>query len=161
MIDLTRTYEHLAWADARFYADLAALPDEALQARYAPEAWTVGRLAMHIVAGAQWCSYCLTGRPRVELSEPETMADVAALAAQLAELDAFLAEQVHEADEVITFTSKGEERTARRSSILTQAYLHSLEHRAQISCALEAAGYDGFTLDDYDLWRFEAAHAGD
>ena len=54
VIDLTRSLRHLAWADARLFEDLAALPPEALQARYAPEAWTVGNLAMHNVGGAEW-----------------------------------------------------------------------------------------------------------
>ena len=38
VIDLTRSLRHLAWADARLFEDLAALPPEALRARYAPEA---------------------------------------------------------------------------------------------------------------------------
>jgi uncharacterized damage-inducible protein DinB len=38
--------------------------------------------------------------------------------------------------------------------------MHSTEHRAQIACALEVAGIDGVTLDDYDVWAFAAQEKG-
>lgn len=155
MIDLTRSLRHLAWADARLYDDLGALPPEALEARYAPDAWTVGHLAMHIVGGAEWYAYCLAGTPWTDLEPPTNPEDLGALARHLADLDALLLEQVALPDEVVEFVDEDGPRTAMRSTILSQACLHSAEHRAQIACALEVTGHGGVTLDDYDLWAFE------
>ena len=156
MIDLTRSLRHLAWADARLFDDLAALPAEALQSRYAPEAWTVGHLAMHIVGGSEWYAYCLAGSPWTDLSIPENAADLRTLAARLATLDALLLEQAALADEPVEFIDEDGPRSALRSTILAQACLHSTEHRAQIACALEVTGHGGVRLDDYDLWAFES-----
>lgn len=156
VIDLTRSMRHLGWADARLFADLAELPPEALQARYAPDAWSVGHLAMHIVGGAEWYCYCLAGTPWTDLSIPENSGDLRTLATRVAALDALLLEQTALPDELVEFVDEGGPRSALRSTILSQAALHSTEHRAQIACALEVTGHGGVTLDDYDLWAFEA-----
>jgi uncharacterized damage-inducible protein DinB len=156
VIDLTRSLRHLAWADARLFEDLAALPPEALQARYAPEAWTVGHLAMHIVGGAEWYAYCLDGEQWTDLAIPESAADLRALAVRLADLDAILLAQAALPDETVDFIDEDGPSSALRSTILSQACLHSTEHRAQIACALEVTGQSGVTLDDHDLWAFES-----
>jgi uncharacterized damage-inducible protein DinB len=156
VIDLTRSLRHLAWADARLFDDLAALSPDALQARFAPQAWTVGHLAMHIVGGAEWYAYCLAGTPWTDLGIPESAADVQALARHLEDLDALLLEQAALPDELVEFVDEDGPRTALRSTILAQACLHSAEHRTQISCALEVTGHRGVILDDYDLWAFES-----
>ena len=161
MIDLTRSLRHLAWADARLFADLEALPPEALDARYSPDAWTVGHLTMHIVGGAEWYAYCLAGTPWTDLEIPTRPEDLRRLAQHLAELDALLLHQAELPDEVVEFVDEDGPRTALRSTILAQACLHSAEHRAQIACALEVTGHGGVTLDDYDLWAFEAHERGE
>ena len=159
MIDLTRSLRHLAWADARLFDDMAALPPGALKARYSPDAWTVGHLAMHIVGGAEWYAYCLAGTPWTDLAEPVSRDDLRTLGQHLAELDALLLQQAAMSDDEVEFVDEDGPRTALRSTILSQACLHSAEHRAQIACALEVTGHGGVTLDDYDLWAFEA-HEG-
>ena len=156
MIDLTRSLRHLAWADARLFDDLVALPPEALEDRYAPDAWTVGHLAMHIVGGAEWYAYCLAGTPWTDLQIPTGPDDLRTLARHLQQLDALLLEQAALPDELVAFVDEDGPRSALRSTILSQACLHSAEHRAQIACALEVTGHGGVTLDDYDLWAFEA-----
>lgn len=155
MIDLTRSLRHLAWADARLFADLEALPPEALEARYAPDAWTVGHLAMHIVGGAEWYSYCLAGSPWTDLEVPAGAQDLRALAEHLVTLNALLLDQAARPDEYVEFMDEDGPRRALRSTILAQACLHSIEHRAQIACALDVTGHGGVTLDSYDLWAFE------
>ena len=159
MIDLTRSLRHLAWADDKLLSDLEALPPAALQARYSPEASTVGHLAMHIVGGAEWYAYCLAGTPWTDLDIPQDAQGLRVLARHLKDLDALLLEQAVLPDEVVEFVDEEGPRTALRSTILAQACLHSAEHRAQIACALEVTGHGGVTLDDYDLWAFEA-HEG-
>lgn len=154
MITLERALRHLAWADDRLFAELAGLPPEALAARYAPDAWSVGALARHIVGGAEWYRYCLTGAEWTDLSDPGGREELLALGAHLADLDAALLAQASLPDGDVVFIDEDGPRTALRSTILTQACLHSTEHRAQIACALEVSGFGPLVLDDYDLWAF-------
>lgn len=156
VIDLSRGLRHLAWADALLFERLAGMPASALQARYAPDAWTVGRLAQHIVSGAEWYRYCLTGVQWTDLVLPTSADDVIALQGHLAALDALLLEQAAQPDELVTFADEDGPSSAWRSTILTQACLHATEHRAQIACALEVAGIAGLRLDDFDFWAFES-----
>lgn len=155
MITCERSLRHLAWGDARLFGQLAALPGEALLARYGPDASTVGDLARHIVGGAEWYAYCLAGEPWTDLAVPDSPDGVRALAARLAHVDAILVEQGKLPDERVSFEDEDGPRSAWRSTILSQACLHAIEHRAQIACALEVNGYPRIDLDSYDLWAFE------
>ena len=166
MIDLSRGLRHLAWADAWMFDRLDELPAEALLARYAPESWSVARLALHIVGGAEWYRYCLTGIPETDVYPgdvdlPALRAHVLSQRDYLAGLDALLLEQAALPDELLTIEEVDGSFTALRSTILSQACLHGVEHRAQIACALEVNGYGGFALDDVDLWAFETHERGE
>lgn len=161
MIDIQRGLRHLAWADAWMFERLADLPAEAMLARYSEGSWSVARLAIHIVGGAEWYRYCLTGVRWTDLAPPSTEPEdlqlhVVSLAPRLAAIDALLLEQAALPDGQVSFMDEDGERSAWRSTILTQACLHGVEHRAHIACALEVAGFEGFSLDDIDLWAFEA-----
>lgn len=156
MTEMTRSLRHLAWTDDKLFAELAALPPDALDARYAPSAWPVGQIAMHIVGGAEWYCYCLAGRPWTDLTPPKDAADLQRLRQRLADLDAVLIAQAGLPDELVEFEDEDGPRTALRSTILAQACMHAAEHRAQIACALEVNGSVGITLDDYDVWAFAA-----
>ena len=166
MIDLGRGLRHLAWADAWMVERLGELPPEAMLARYSEGSWSVARLAIHIVGGAEWYRYCLTEVPWTDLAPPSTEPEalqqyVLSLAPHLAAIDALLLEQASLPDAQVAFTDEDGERHAWRSTILTQACLHGVEHRAQIACALEVSGFAGFALDDIDLWAFEAQEDAD
>ncbi len=110
---------------------------------------------MHIVGGAEWYAYCLTGSPWTDLEVPAGPEDLRALAEHLATLNALLLEQAARQDEHVDFIDEDGPRRALRSTILAQACLHSSEHRAQIACALDVTGHGGVMLDNYDLWAFE------
>lgn len=112
---------------------------------------------MHIVDGAEWYRYCLTGEKWTGLRPPQTWAEVDTLRRHLVDLDATLLAQADLPDERMTFEDEDGPRTVWRSTLLSQAVLHAIEHRAQIACALAASGYEGPSLDDLDLWAFEAA----
>jgi uncharacterized damage-inducible protein DinB len=157
MVDMTRALAHLAWADERFFRQFAALPEPAMDARYAPGHWPAGRLAAHIIVGASWYRYCLTGTPELDVAWVRTPADLGSLLPQLREIDATLLAQVWLADEPVTFEDDDGPRTILRSTLLGQACLHAAEHRAQICCALEASGHGSIDLDDLDFWTFEAS----
>ena len=142
----------------------AELPVEAMLARYG-QSWSVARLAIHIVGGAEWYRYCLTGTPESGIDPGDVDLDtlrahVLAQREYLAQLDALLLEQADLPDELLTIAEDGRSFTAMRSTILSQACLHGVEHRAQIACALEVSGYTGFALDDIDLWAFESYERG-
>lgn len=155
MIDLQRALRHLAWSDAWLFDTMAAYPDDAFEARYAPQASSVGELLKHIVDGAEWYRYCLTGESWTDIGVPHSGAEVTALAAHLASIDRLLLAQAEMEDEVVVFRDEEGESRALRSTILTQACLHAIEHRAQIACALEVAEFPPLPLDDVDLWAFE------
>jgi len=164
MIDLTRGLRHLAWSDQWMLDQLGELPAEAMLAGYG-DSWSVARLATHIVGGAEWYRYCLTGVPETDLrptsTEPaDLQRHVLSLRDHLASLDALLLAQAELPDDRVSFADEGGERSALRSTILTQACLHGIEHRAQISCALEVSGFPGLPLDDVDLWAFEVHESG-
>jgi uncharacterized damage-inducible protein DinB len=110
---------------------------------------------VHIVSGAEWYAHVLTGERWTELSVPSHAADLASLAERLIYLDALLLAQVELPDERVGFEDEGGPRAAYRSTILSQACLHSTEHRAQIACALEVCQFPRIDLDSYDLWAFE------
>jgi uncharacterized damage-inducible protein DinB len=160
VIGIERSLRHLAWADTRLFEELAALLPDALEARYAPSAASVGDLAVHIVSGAEWYAYVLTGEQWTDLQVPRTTADLGALAVRLAHLDALLLAQVELPDDRVSFEYEDGHRQAFRSTVLTQASMHATEHRAQIACALEVAGFPRIDLDAYDLWAFEADQSG-
>jgi uncharacterized damage-inducible protein DinB len=160
MVDMTRAVRHLGWADERFFRQFAALPEEAMGARYAPDHWPAGHLAAHIIGSASWYRYCLTGTPWLDVTWVRTPADLGDLLPQLLEIDVVLLDQAGMPDEPVTFADEDGPRTVMRSTLLGQACLHATEHRAQISCALEASGFPGIVLDDLDFWAFAAASEG-
>ena len=153
---IIRGIRHLGWADERFFTTLGDLPDGAFAVSYAPGTMPVGQLAAHIVGGAEWYRYCLTGELWTDLQPATTGAEVLALRDHLRGLDATLMAEASAPDAPVTFRDEEGERTVLRSTLLLQAIVHSTEHRAQISSALAANGVTGPSLDDLDLWAFEA-----
>lgn len=155
MVDMTRALRHLAWADEQFYTQFAALPEAAMGARYATDHWPAGHLAAHMMASAGWYRYCLTGAPGLDTEWVRTPADLGGMLPRLLEIDAVLLEQAALPDELLTIQEDDGTFTALRSTLLSQACLHAAEHRAQVSCALEASGFPSIVLDDLDFWEFE------
>jgi uncharacterized damage-inducible protein DinB len=156
MIGLDRALRHTAWADAKLFDELAALPPAALACTYASSGQSVAYLAAHIVGGAEWYCYVLAGRQWTDLQPPTNAEEVNALALHLADLNADLLAQADQPDGLVEFIDEDGPRTALRSTVLIQAPYHSTEHRAQISLALELNGYEAVRLDDYDAWAFAA-----
>jgi uncharacterized damage-inducible protein DinB len=155
MVDMSRALSHLAWADEVFFTQFASLPEAAMGARYAPDQWPAGHLAAHIIGSASWYRYCLTGEPWLDVTGVRTPADLGALLPDLLAMDAALLAQAQLPDEPVTFADEDGERTVLRSTLLNQACLHAVEHRAQISAALAASGFAPISLDDLDFWAFE------
>ena len=157
MIDMSTALRHLAWADDLLFTRLAALPFGALQATYGPKDWSVAHLARHIVGGAEWYRYCLTGIEWTELELPSNAADLDALRVHLLEIDGLLVGEAAKPEADVEFMDEDGPNSVARSLILAQSCYHSTEHRTQIACALEVTGVSGLSLDDFDVWAFVAS----
>jgi uncharacterized damage-inducible protein DinB len=73
---------------------------------------------------------------------------------RLGEADSVLLEAGAQPEGVVHREVDGELITRARSTIISQAIHHATEHRAQLVSALEARGFTGINLDDYDLWNY-------
>ena len=146
---------HTAWADDLLFAKLLQCPDEVLGFTYLDPQWPITRIVSHIVDGAQWCKYVLTGVSWEEISEARTIAELNPLRQQLAELHKSLLPLLDQPDELIIFEDENGARQAMRSTVLNQIPYHSTEHRAQIFVALEKNGFTEIKADDFDVWAWE------
>lgn len=154
MISMEMSLRHMMWADARLFDQLAQLPESRLTETYAAPEWSVGRIAMHMIQGAEWYCYILTGSKWTDLQPPTTSREVVALGEYLQRLYATLLEQCALADEIVEFEDEGGMNAKPRAMILSQAVYHSIEHRTQIAVALEVNGERSIDLDTYDLWNY-------
>ena len=150
-----RLLRHMAWANQKTFESVKNLPDLALGAYIVNAEWTADRILQHIVSGADWYVYCLTGTPLRDIKLPEWMADLNLLQQHLSEFDAKISSQSELPDEYIMIKEDDGSWQALRSTILAQAIYHSAEHRTQLIDALESQGYFPISLDDIDLWKFE------
>lgn len=157
-ISIELSLAHMDWAEQVFYAQLAEIPTELFAAHYGNPEWTVSIMAQHIANGAQWYEYCLTGVRVPTPAAPHSADDVMALRTFLHDRAQILIAQASEAEDYLHVDEgDGTFFDVLRSTLLVQAVQHSVEHRAQIACALEANGYRGINLDDIDAWAFAAA----
>lgn len=155
-ISLQRALEHMAWANQEIYKLIAELPDEALDAYATDPEFTVREILRHIASSAGGYASRLEGIENVVLEQPKNMAELREIAKVLATNDARLLKLVGLEDQPITYTREdGQTVTWMRSTIITQAVHHSIEHRAQAVSALEARGFKKVDLDDFDVWGYE------
>jgi len=144
----------MAWANQRVYGAVKSLPDIALGAYIVNAEWTAAHILKHIVEGADWYVFCLTGAPVRDIKLPESMKDLNLLQEQLTEFDAKTSSQSELPDEYLTIKEENESWGALRSTILAQAVYHAVEHRTQLVDALESKGFSPILLDEVDLWQF-------
>ncbi len=153
MIALKSALEQCAWADEKLFAFLSDLPDEAWRANAAEDEWHVAALTFHLIASADWYRYQLGGTLTFT-SEPQSIAEVRALGPTWKALNEFLIAESHKADGQVTWTEDGETFSALRSAVLTQAIIHSVEHRVHIAAALKTGGHRELNLEDYSVWGY-------
>ncbi|CAB4878092.1 unannotated protein [freshwater metagenome] len=156
-ISIQHALRHLDWAEQKFFALLEAMPEQYLASHYGNPEWPVAVIAQHIVSGAGWYEFCLTGVFPEEPVVPTSSADFGTLRNDLAKRNAVLHAQADLEDELLTVSYEDDEFTVWRSILLSQAVQHSVEHRAQIACALEANGYQEIDLEELDAWAFARA----
>lgn len=155
MITLERALGHTAWADDKLFAQVASMDAAALATRHGTDGRSVAGLLVHIVGGAEWYRFLLGGGMYTDLAKPTTGAQVLALGAHLREVNQFLLGAVAQPDAQVTFEDENGPGSALRSTLLSQAAYHSVEHRTQIACTLECAGLPTVDLDAYDFWAYE------
>jgi len=154
-ISLQRALEHMAWANQEIYKLIAELPDDALDAYATDPEFTVREILRHIASSSGGYASRLEGIQAEVLEQPKNMADLRDIAKVLATNDARLLKLVELEDKAIAITRDDETTHWLRSTIITQAVHHSIEHRAHAVSALEARGYKKVDLDEFDVWGYE------
>lgn len=148
---------HTAWADDLLFQKLQECPEEVLGYVYADPEWPLTRIAAHIVDGAEWYKFVLTGIQWNDVSYARTIGELESLRIQLAAVHKILLDCVDLPDEMLEFEDENGPRQAMRSTVLNQIAYHSTEHRAQIFVALQSNGYEKLSADDFDVWAWEEA----
>lgn len=167
-MDAAKLLKHMAWANQAVFTQVAAMPDEALDAYVVNPEWTAREIMRHIASSATWYGYRLLDRSlltdedkaawKVKLAEtenpPKSMKEMPILLERLAKADSVLLEATLQPEGFIIHTMDGRTVNRARSTIISQSIHHATEHRAQLVSALEAKGFVGINLDDYDVWYY-------
>jgi uncharacterized damage-inducible protein DinB len=153
MIDLSLSLRHLAWSNQKFFSYFGDQHDEVFGLRAAEGEWPVGKILTHFAGSGEWYRYCLNGAMWTDL-KPITSGSVALeYLPIMASLDATLLENISLPDDKLEI--EGEDRIihATRSLILSQAVMHSAEHKGQIAAILKQHGHH-IDLDALDVWSY-------
>jgi len=129
------------------------MPDEVFALRAAEGEWPVGQILTHFAGSGEWYRYCLNGGMWTDL-KPITSAAIALdYLPIMASLDATLLENLPMADDRLEIEGENGIIHATRSLILSQAVMHSAEHKGQIAAILKQHGHH-IDLDALDVWSF-------
>ena len=145
----------MAWSNPQIFKALGELPEDIHGLRAADGEWPLGRIATHFLGSGEWYRYILTGEKWTDLTSIRTHEILKESAKYLAALDQVLIEQSNLDDEVIEFENENGKDKTTRSLILSQAVMHSAEHKGQLATILKMHGYF-LDLDQYDVWSFES-----
>ena len=145
----------MAWSNQQVFKALGELPEDIYGLRAADGEWPLGRIATHFLGSGEWYRYILTGEKWTDLTSIRTHEILKESAKYLAALDQVLIEQSNLDDEVIEFENENGKDKTTRSLILSQAVMHSAEHKGQLATILKMHGYF-LDLDQYDVWSFES-----
>ena len=155
MISITKSLQHMAWSNQQIFAALGEMPEDIYSLRAAEGEWPLGRIATHLLGSGEWYRYILTGQKWSELKAIRTHDILRDSAIYLAQLDQVLIDQSKLDDEIIEFENENGKDKTSRSLILSQAVMHSAEHKGQLATILKMHGYF-LDLDKYDVWSFES-----
>jgi uncharacterized damage-inducible protein DinB len=153
MISLELSLKHLAWSNQKFFSYFLDMPDEVFGLRAADDEWPVGKILTHFAGSGEWYRYCLNGGMWTDLKPVTSGALARDYLPIMASLDATLLEYVSLSDDKLEI--EGEEGIihATRSLILSQAVMHSAEHKGQIATIMKLHGHH-IDLDALDVWSF-------
>ena len=152
-ISLELSLRHLAWSNQKFFALFKDMPDEVFGLRAAEGEWPVGKILTHFAGSGEWYSYCLSGARWTDL-KPITSGSIALeYLPIMAKLDAHLLENLSLSDDKLEIEGEDGIIHATRSLILSQAVMHSAEHKGQIAAIMKQHGHH-IDLDALDVWTF-------
>lgn len=147
----------MAWSNQKVFEELGKLPESIYGLRAAENEWPLGRIATHFLGAAEWYRYLLTGISWTELEKIENHKILSRSANYLEELDKLLIKESLLPDREITFIGDdGNEHKTTRSLVLSQAVMHTAEHKGQLATILKMHGWH-LDLDALDHWSF-ASH---
>ena len=153
MISLEVALKHTAWSNQKVFHEISELPSDIYQLRAAEGEWPIGQLLTHLIGAAEWYRYCLTLEPWGEVVPINNHEILKLEAGKLAQLDHLLINQAQLDNDLMTFEDENGPSTYRRSVILTQAQMHSAEHKGQIATILKAHGHH-LDLDRFDVLAY-------
>jgi uncharacterized damage-inducible protein DinB len=153
MISLELSLKHLAWSNQKFFSYFADLPDEVFGLKAAEGEWPIGKILTHFAGSGEWYSYCLSGAQWSDLKPITSTAIVLEYLPIMAKLDAHLLENASLPDDVLTVESEEGFIHPTRSLILSQAVMHSAEHKGQIATIMKLHGHH-IDLDSLDVWSY-------
>jgi hypothetical protein len=115
--------------------------------------WQIGKILTHFAGSGEWYSYCLSGTQWTDLKPITSGAIALEYLPIIAKLDAHLLENVSLPDDKLEIEGEDGIIHATRSLILSQAVMHSAEHKGQIAAILKQHGHH-IDLDGLDVWTF-------
>jgi uncharacterized damage-inducible protein DinB len=153
MINLELSLRHLAWSNQKFFSYFGNLPDEVFGFRAADDEWPIGKILTHFAGSGQWYRYCLNGEKWSDLKPVTSGAIALEYLPIMATLDSKLIENLSLPDNKLEIQGEDGIIHATRSLILSQAVMHSAEHKGQIAAIMKQHGYH-IDLDALDIWSF-------
>ena len=153
MISLELSLKHLAWSNQKFFSLFTDSPDEVFALKAADGEWPVGQILTHFAGSGEWYSYCLSGAQWTDLKPITSGAIAREYLPIMAKLDAHLLENLSLPDEVLDVESEEGIIHPTRSLILSQAVMHSAEHKGQIAAIMKQHGHH-IDLDALDIWSY-------
>jgi len=153
MISLELSLKHLAWSNQKFFALFKDMPNEVFGFKAADGEWPVGKILTHFAGSGEWFSYCLSGAQWSDLKPITSGAIATEYLPIMAKLDGHLLENLALPDDVLDVDSEEGIIHPTRSLILSQAVMHSAEHKGQIAAIMKQHGYH-IDLDALDVWSY-------
>ena len=152
-ISLELSLRHLAWSNQKFFGYFGSQPDEVFGLRAAEGEWPVGKILTHFAGSGEWYSYCLSGTQWTDLKPITTGSIALEYLPIMAKLDAHLLENLSLPDDKLEIEGEDGIIHATRSLILSQAVMHSAEHKGQIAAIMKQHGHH-IDLDALDVWCY-------
>ena len=153
MISLELSLKHLAWSNQKFFSYFGEMPDEVFGLKAAEDEWPVGKILTHFAGSGEWYSYCLSGAQWSDLKPVTSGAIATEYLPIMAKLDGHLLENLSLPDDVLDVDSEEGIIHPTRSLILSQAVMHSAEHKGQIAAIMKQHGHH-IDLDALDVWSY-------
>jgi hypothetical protein len=153
MISLELSLKHLAWSNQKFFSYFGEMSDEVFGLKAEEGEWPIGKILTHFAGSGEWYNYCLSGAQWTDLN-PITSGSIAReYLPIMAKLDAHLLENLSLPDDVLDVESEEGIIHPTRSLILSQAVMHSAEHKGQIAAIMKEHGHH-IDLDALDVWSY-------